>query len=433
MDAVPRKSSRLATWRDRLRAGSHLDLLLLLFLGATLLVRILTDDLASPNSRQSGSLDLSGVIAALLILVAVGLLLSRRRGVMPAILSALWLFIWTAIAVSTHGASTETLREGVREASVVALAVIVYNARGVVTVTVTARLVQLISFVPALIAIYQLVTHTGMDIGNQIRANGTFAHPDSAAMSFAIASIASLWLYLDDGRRHYDALLTALFAVAVVATLSIGGLVTLVAMLIAYGALRPGSVRVKLGPGVIAAVVLVAFFAAPLGAQRITKESSTSLAAAEHGEANTSLDWRLHKWKILIPEWEASPLFGQGLGTTTTTPYIYGDRYSGKPPHSEYIRYLVETGVVGVAILLAAIFLLVRSLVRKRRIPGPSNAGTSNAATLALVMIIGCLIDSLADNTLLDSPTCYAAVLIVAAVLAYPSVEVGRAAVPQTA
>ena len=107
--------------------------------------------------------------------------------------------------MSTRGASTETLREGVREVSVVALAIIVYNARGAVTVPIATRLVQLVGFAPALIALYQLATHTGMDIGGELRSNGTFAHPDSAAMFFAIAAAASLWLYFDNGRHRSDA------------------------------------------------------------------------------------------------------------------------------------------------------------------------------------------------------------------------------------
>jgi O-antigen ligase len=391
-----------------------LKLTLVVFLGATLLVRVLTDDLSAPDSRQSGSLNLSAVIAIAFILVATGLLIRRRRGLVPSVLAVLWLCAWTAVALNSRGVSAETLREGVRETSVVALFVIVYNARGAVTVPIAARVVQLMGFVPALVALYQLATFTGIS-----RPYGTFAHPDSAAMFFAIATTASLWLYLDNGRRRADALLVTLFAAALVATSSIDGMITLVAMLIALGLLRPGSLRDKLGPCAIGGLVILAFFATPLGSHRVAREAATNVEAG--AEPNSSLAWRLHKWKILIPEWEASPVFGQGIGTTTTGEGPPGNMYADKPPHNEYIRYLVETGVLGAAILLIAITMLIRSLLRRRRAPDRLKAAPLNAPTLALTIVVGCLVNSLADNTLLNSPTCYAAALIIAAVLSLPA------------
>jgi O-antigen ligase len=419
--------------RRGLGMASGFELALVPLLGAVLLVRVLTDDLAAPNSRQSGSLDLSGVIAVLLIILAGALLVRRRRGVLPAALAVLWLCTWTAIALNTSGVSTETLREGVREASVVALGLIVYNLPTVVRVRTAARLVQLVGFPAALVAVYQLAAHTGMDIGGNLRANGTFAHPDSAAMYFAIATVASLWAYLENGQHRLDAVLTIAFAAALVATLSIDGLVTLVAMLVLYGVLRPGPLPMKLPAFALAGAVLLAFFATPLGATRIASESSTSLSAAERGEASTSLDWRLHKWETLLTQWEASPLVGQGLGTTTTTVAVPGNRFSGKPPHNEYVRYLVETGVLGLALLLGALAVLIGALLRRRALPGEADAGTLNAATFALVIVLGCLVDSLADNTLLNSPTCYAAALIVVAALSLPVAAVGRVSTARAA
>jgi O-antigen ligase len=412
-------SSQLAGFssrRRRLGVASGADLLLVPFLGVTLFVRVLTDDLSAPDSRHSGSLNLSGVIAVLFILVAIGLLFRRRRGMLPAVLSVLWLCIWTGIAVGTRGTTTEALREGVREISVVALAVIAYNARGVVTIPLATRLVQLIGLAPALVALYQLATNTGADIAGELRSNGTFAHPDSAAMFFAIAATISLWRYLVRGRHRSDASLTALFAAALVSTLSIDGLLTLVAMLLVFGALLPGALRVKLVPCMIAVAVVLVFSA--FGAQRLIGESSTSLASAERGEAGTSLDWRLHKWEVLLSEWDAAPAVGKGLGTTTTEEVIPGNQFAGKPPHNEYIRYLVETGVIGLSVLLGALAILIRTLVRRRRAVGDA----LEAPTLAIVILVGCLVNSLADNALLNSPTCYAAALIIAAVLALPGV-----------
>jgi O-antigen ligase len=389
-------------------------------LAAMLLIRVLTDDHSAPNSRHSGSLNLSGAIAVLFIVAAMWLLQRLRRGTSTTILVALWLCIFTAVAVSTSGASSETLREGVRETSVVAIAVIAYNARRMLSVSIATRILQFVGLVPAILALYQLATHTGLDVAHNIRANGTFAHPNSAAMSFAIATTVSLWAFLDDGRRRLDAALTVTFASALIATFSIDGVITLAAMLLTFGALRPGPLSSKLIPWGAAGLVVLAFFATPLGAKRVAGESSTSLTAAERGETTSSLDTRLYRWKTLLPQWEESPVFGRGLGTTTTSTKTRQNRLNGLLPHNEYIRYLVETGVLGSLVLLAALWLLVRALLRRRRVRVPADSRGYNAPALGLAIVVGCLVNSIADNTLLNSPTGYAAALILGATLALP-------------
>ena len=275
-------------------------------------------------------------------------------------------------------------------------------------------------FVPALVALYQLVTFTGAQSPIwHVRTPGQ--RRDVLCTRCDRLALA----YLDDGRRRLDAVLTAFFAAALIATYSIDGLITLAVMLIALGLLRPGSSRGKLGPCAVAGVVVLVFFATPLGSDRIAKESTTNIETT--GEPNSSLGWRLHKWKTLIPVWEKSPIFGQGLGTTTTGEGPPANPYVRKPPHNEYIRYMVETGVVGLVILLAALALPDPRSPPQAKNPRHAGCGHPQRATLALVVVLGCLVNSLADNTLLVSPTCYAAALIVAAVLAYPSTEVRRA------
>jgi O-antigen ligase len=400
------------------------SLALIPFLGVALLVRVLTDDRSSPDSRHSGSLNLSAAIAVLFILLAIMMLLRRRRGLEVTVAAAVWLGVWSAVALHTNGVSTETLREGVREGSVLALGVIVYNARGAVSVPLAARLVQLLGIVPAVLALYQFASETGVNITGELRSNGTFAHPNSAAMFFAIAATVSLWCHLDNGRRRIDIVLSAIFAAALIVTFSLDGLLTLLAMLVFLGALHPGRSRAKIAPLVLAALVAFAYFATPLGGERIARESATSVASAESGEANTSLAWRLHKWKTLLPQWESSPIVGRGLGTTLTVVPAPGDDYSGKPPHNEYIRYLVETGVVGLVMLLGAAGAMLLALWRRRGDGAGSTFDSRAGATLAIVVVAGCLINSLADNTLINSPTCYAAALIVVAVLALPGTGV---------
>jgi O-antigen ligase len=399
------------------------------FLGVVLLVRLLTDaSLSSQTIRHTSSLNVSGGIALVFILVAVGLLIRRRHGLQPAILAFAFLAISTAVAVSTHGLSTETVREGVRELSVVAMAFIVLNSRGSLTVPVVTRMIQVVAVAPALIAIYQFATHTGTLINGEIRAYGTFVHPNSAGMFFAIAVTASLWRYLDSGRRRLDLLFAAIFGAGAIATFSLSGLGALLAMLMTFGILRQGSLRLKLSAFAAAALVVIGFLATPLGAERLANESSTSLNPTHtRGEINnTSLGWRLYKWELLLPEWERSPLLGRGLGSTVTSEGNSENITAGKVPHNEYIRYLVETGLLGLGILLWSVKRLFRALAR-RRLPG-----TGGGAILATSVCVGCLVNALGDNTFLYTTTGYAVALIVAAALGLPSRASGTAPATST-
>lgn len=384
-------------------------------LGVTLFVRVLTDaSFASRTIRHGGSLNLSGIVALLFMLIAAGYLIRYRRGLWPAILTGLWLIAFTAVAARTDGASTETLREGVREGAIVALAFIVYNARGALNIGNVTRMIQAFSAIPALVALYQFATHTGLRIGGEIRANGTISHPDGAAMLFAIATTVSVWRYFDLGRRRSDMLLAPIFAGATIATFSLGGLASLLVMLMVYGTLRTGSLRLKLGAYAVGSLIVVAFLATPLGAERLERESTTSISSAQHrGESETSLSWRFYKWGELLPEWERSPLIGQGLGTTITQEGTHEDASAGIVPHNEYIRYLVETGVIGLGTLLAALALLIRSLVRRRRL-----RNDLNVVTFGIAVLVGCMFNAVGDNTLLYSTTAYPLAMILAAVLA---------------
>ncbi len=98
------------------------------------------------------------------------------------------------------------------------------------------------------------------------------------------------------------------------------------------------------------------------------------------GETTSSLAWRLYKWKTLIPEWERSPV----LAAASARPL--------QPKATVWLASLPTTNTTlsrrdrrrWSGDSAAALALLIRSLVRRRKNPGTLDAGTLNAPTLAL-------------------------------------------------
>jgi O-antigen ligase len=273
------------------------------------------------------------------------------------------------------------------------------------------------------VALEQLATHSGAVVGTALRAHGTFAHPNDAAVYFAIATTASLWLYLG-GRRRLDLLLGALFAAAVIATFSLDGFLTLLVMVTTLGVLRTGSRRLRLGILALVPLLVAIFLATPLGSERLASESASEIGSAHiRGSADSSsLAWRFQKWEALLPEWERNPLVGRGLGTIVAEeePTLGGT--GSVLPHNEYVRYLVETGAVGIALVLLGLAALIGALRRARRRPS-----TRDLAALGIAVAAGLLVNALAANTLLYTPAAYAAAMVLASVLAAPAGRGDRA------
>jgi O-antigen ligase len=378
--------------------------------GGALILRVLFDRLSAPDSRDTASFGVSGIIAVSFGGLALAMLVRERRARRLAALAGAFLLAFTALALVSRGAHAATLREGVREGSVLALAAVVVSAPGAFTPRTAVRLVQLAGLLAALQALRQLLDGTGMLVGEEVRANGTFAHPNSAAMFFALCALASAWSFLAR-RGVMDALAACLYTLALLATFSVDGLATLIAMLLVLALLSGAGRRARLVPCALALLAAITFAASPLGSQRIARESGSSLSAASPGSANSSLSWRLYKWRTLVREWEGKPVLGRGLGTTTSEQESAAEPVRGALPHNEYVRYLVETGMVGLLLVAAGIVALLRRLWSMR---ASAASCTRRGAELALVVLVGCLANSLADNTLLNSPTCYAAVLLLA-------------------
>jgi O-antigen ligase len=72
---------------------------------------------------------------------------------------------------------------------------------------------------------------------------------------------------------------------------------------------------------------------------------------------NNSFNWRLSQWHLELKVWNNFPFLGYGLGLSIPA------AGNGFLPHNDYIRALVEGGILGLVIFLTFIIVQVTRLV----------------------------------------------------------------------
>lgn len=347
-----------------------------------------------------GGLGPNDVLGIALIAYAGVLLLLQPRRLWIAFAVAAATALWAAIGTPEFGILPWI--EWARLLSVLSVAAIVMLAPGRPTARDAALAVELIAMIPALVAVFQLVTGTGIVLQGDTRSVGTLAHPNPAGLLFAIAVFAAavrLW----GKRTWYDAALGIVIAVGLVGTASFGSMAALVVMclvfILAYQPVRwrTRAIALALLVGVPLAIAL-----SPLGQQRLAGLGLTD--GAERGSAVDSISWRFEAWSHL---WETSlqaPWFGHGLGATTGATIV-----ADNLPHNEYLRSLVEVGWVGTAAIASVIVIGVVFAIRAARRTEP---GWGPATILGVTA--GLLVNAVVANTVLYTVPAYAAALLIA-------------------
>jgi O-antigen ligase len=312
------------------------------------------------------------------------------------------LVIWTGVGYLNYGLNGSFTRELVRGTSILVIALVA--SASVRRMSDMNRLVAIIvgaTVLEAVIATVQWVL--GSDPSG--RARGTFAHPNTAAAAFSLALALCFWKLLDRRSKVYIGA-AILLAIGLLATRSLGGLAQMIATLLAYTVLARGAGRRLAIKALVFGVVVIGVFSlTSIGQSRVqqlqnTQTYSNSLQGADQ---QNSLAWRFGHWGLELKEWRVHPFFGFGAGATAKIV-----QPQGKIPHSDYLRFLVETGVFGTLAFGAAFLLIVAAIYRRARAPGE----VGQYATALMAIIVGLAVRASEENI-----TTQTAVMYVVAVL----------------
>lgn len=210
------------------------------------------------------------------------------------------------------------------------------------------------------------------------RVPGTFVLP--MAFAFYLVTLFPLALVdFQEARRGRGRVLRgsilALMVFFLAATYTRGAWVAFLAALAVLGLLR--SRAILAGVALLAAVTILR--PALLGPLHQRWMDILDPALYPTSTVATRLDLWGTALGTLFPE---SPILGHGLGTF---PLVYGSVRWFEAAHSDYVRLLVEGGIVGLALYVWVLAALVASAWRARREAPDAAARAASAALLAVL------------------------------------------------
>jgi O-antigen ligase len=371
---------------------------------------ILRSSLDPFSAQQIPAAFAIGVDALTLLYVTVMLLIGRRVHTDGfwwffaswVMLQGMWL-IFSVVGGLGMDASllSDGIREWIRRFSWLMVYLLVMQLKNRLHPEKVISLLFLSLVVPVMIGLVQLVSNPVE------RVASTLGHPNTFATYLSLF-IALVWWKLSLSQRRWPwILLLILLAFVYVSTRSLTALATIGIIILFLNASKLNPVRIVFAVILFSAVVAL-FASTEAGQVRLNSLAETPLfnrdidvsrAIISAAGDNNSFNWRIAHWHFLLQSWQEYPILGYGI---STSPYLSPLRNAdGSPyaPHNEYIRFLVEQGLVGLVLFLGFLGAQGVHLLRILRRAPPGGAERSLCLIL-LAIWLSMLMNMLANNVL---------------------------------
>lgn len=207
---------------------------------------------------------------------------------------------------------------------------------------------------PLVVGFYQQFTGTG-DIRTEgfNRIYATFTHPNTYAFYLVILLLTCSTLLMEAKKNWLRITYGVLCGAMIVSLIFTYARMPWFSLLIGIGILALIRYRRLLLAGPVILAVVLIFVPSILG--RFEEAFGFS-------EGQGSMFFRVEMWRYLLPKFYSSPIVGNGLGSfsnyaQTSLGYFY-------LPHNDYVRLLVDTGIIGLISYIASLYGLVRGAIR---------------------------------------------------------------------
>lgn len=390
---------------------------------AVLGLLILRSSLDCFSAQQLPAVFALGVDALTLLYVTVMLLTGQTVRtdrffwffVAWVLLQGLWVILLPLGALGLDGSVlADSIREWIRLFSWVMVYLLVMQLKGrippkqvvyslfwALLLPITVALLQMFvpSVLPPMLAPSQGDFSGGPPSEGTSRVRGTLGHPNTFVTFTLMFMGLTYWRLTQSKQRLPWALLLGLLAFFYVSTKSLFGLMmlgTFIVVLIAPR-LSPGSM---IGGILLFVIVIGVFGSTEFGQARLGSVAQTPLGNPDidvwraillaEGDGN-SFNWRIAQWTYLLGRWQLFPIFGYGLGISqyVSTNKLY--------PHNDYVRALVEGGIVGFVIFLVFFGVQIMYLIQLFRNASPRN-GQRELCLVLLAILLAIPVGMITEN-----------------------------------
>ncbi len=236
-------------------------------------------------------------------------------------------------------------------------------------------------------------------VENASRINGTLGHPNALATFLVLFLGLSYWRMRRSQTRWPWLLLMGAIVFFIISTKALVGLVMM--SILAVGIVIPELNFPKfLGLVVALTALIVLFGSSEFGRERLSlftelpffrDDIDVSRAILLRKYVNNSFYWRLDQWSMLLEAWRFEPWFGYGLGSPKFLTNLENSA------HNDYIRSLVEGGIVGLVSFVSFLFSAALYLFNKYR-PKLDHSSKSDLALVLLAVLASMMFGMLTEN-----------------------------------
>ncbi len=365
------------------------------------------------------SLNLSSLLAVLTLTFAVFAVIKnyQRIKLIPLKLPmAVFLFLAfiSALLSFNIAASLSELARLISIFSLYALSFIIATTKKELGYVI--KIIILSAVIPSFFAFYQFFTDSGMTISTEEIYNrifGTFAHPNLLAYYLIIPLALLIFTFSKNIQKKNPNIFYPLaflyFITLLILTYTRGAWLAFLLVIFIIGVVKYRRFLV------VSAIVVFLIYAAvePI---RIRVDN---LITSDPG---SSVQWRLGLWKDSITYISEAPILGHGTGTANE--FILekrGVKFGSSDPHNDYLKILLENGLLGLAAYLVIITSLIATLFIEYT--KETDKDIKNILLIILSLSLALYVMSFADNIIRNTALQWAYWSLIGSVFAITSMS----------